>query len=90
MLLKFSSRVLPVLACTFALGLSGCVAVPLAQMAVTQMAPPKPPCVDGPGCQTNVASNSFGDMSKGVADSFHRMIGGTAEPQTVAAGTPVR
>ena len=79
---------LPFTACILALGLSGCVAVPLVQMAVSQMA--KPPCVAGPGCQTSVSTSSFGDISRGVTDSFHKLTGGNADTQTLAAGAPVK
>ncbi|MDR3530926.1 MAG: hypothetical protein P4L90_10285 [Rhodopila sp.] len=84
-----SSR-LPVAACALALGLSGCVAAPLAQIAVSQMAPPKPPCVAGPGCQTDVAGSSFGDISKGVTDSFHDLTGAISGNQKVAGDVPTK
>ncbi|MEA2737824.1 MAG: hypothetical protein QOH05_1131 [Acetobacteraceae bacterium] len=67
-----------------AVGLGGCVAVPLAQMAVSQMAVSQtvgpqmaaraPACETGPGCQTSVATNSFGDLSKGISNSFHSLM----------------
>jgi hypothetical protein len=79
MLLKQSSPGLLFLICTMAFGLSGCAAAPVAQRVGSQMAPARPPCMDGPGCQTDVASNSSGDLSKGVTNSFHRLIGGTSE-----------
>lgn len=55
----------------FALG--GCVAAPLAQMAVSQMAPAKPACT---GCTNGAAApGSFADMSKGFGDSFQMLLG---------------
>jgi hypothetical protein len=69
-------------ACGLLLGLSGCVAaVPLAQMAVTQMAPPPAPCAAPSGCQTG----GFGDISKGISSSFGKLMGGSAQDQRVAA-----
>jgi hypothetical protein len=90
MLLKRSPPCLLFLVCTVALGLSGCAAAPVTQRIVSQIAPATPPCTSGPGCQTDVASNSFGDISKGVTNSFHRLIGSTLEPSTVGAGGPAR
>jgi hypothetical protein len=88
--LKWSSPCLSLLVCTAALSLSGCVAVPLAQLAVSQMATARPACAPGPACQTDVASNSFGDISAGMTNSFHRLMGNTPEPQTVAVVAPPR
>ena len=85
---QYFSPISLVAGCALALGLSGCVAAPLAQMAVLQMT--KPSCTAGPGCSTNVAANSFGDMSKGVTDSFHKLTGGAPDTQTIVAGTTVK
>jgi hypothetical protein len=60
-------------ACSLMLALSGCVAVPLAQMAVTQMGPAKAPCVAGPACPAGPGSGTFGDISKGISDSFGKL-----------------
>jgi hypothetical protein len=67
--------------CLLLFALSGCVAVPLAQMAVTQMAPAKAPCVTPSGCQSG---NSFSDISKGISASFGKLAGGAAADQPVA------
>ncbi len=89
---KRSSSSLPLLACTLALGLSGCAAEPLVQMAVTRLSP-QPPCAAGTNCPTNVASGSFGDMpkglfdSKGILDSFHKLTGAPPDQQTTTAVT---
>ena len=49
------------------LTLSGCVAAPLAQMAVS-----KPAC---PGCTTEAVTSTFVSLSQGVSDSFHKLTG---------------
>lgn len=54
------------------LTLSGCIAVPLAQMAVSQMPAPKPAC---PGCTTEAVTSTFVSLSQGVSDSFHKLTG---------------
>jgi hypothetical protein len=71
-------------------GLSGCVAAPLAQMAVSQMAPAKPPCVPGPGCQTDRTASAMNDISKGLTDSFQKLIGSPSDMQTLAVGAPAK
>jgi hypothetical protein len=78
---------LPVAACALFLALSGCVAAPLAQMAVMQMAPAKPAC---PGCSADAATGAFGEMSKGISDSFHKLTGEALPDQKVATGLPMR
>lgn len=86
---------LPVLACGVLLGAGGCAAVPLAQMAATQLAPShvtpgavaQPPCADGPGCNTNIASNAFGSLSKGISSSFQSLTG---TPTAAPPAAPVR
>jgi hypothetical protein len=91
MLLKHSLFGLSLLACPLLLGLSGCIAAaPLAQMAVSQKAPAKPPCVAGPNCPADMAAGSFGDMSRGITDSFHKLTGGTPDPQAAAVGAPAK
>jgi hypothetical protein len=52
------------------LALSGCVAAPLAQMAISQMAVPKPAC---PACTTETTTSTFMSLSQGVSDSFHKL-----------------
>jgi hypothetical protein len=63
--------------CTLAVALGGCVAVPLAQIAVSQMSSANSSC---PGCSTG----ALGDISKGVSDSFHKLTG--AAPDSAMAG----
>ena len=75
----------PLLACTLALGLSGCVAAPLAQMAVTQMVPAQPACTPGSNCPANAVAGSLGEISKGVTDSFHKLIGSSPDQMTAAS-----
>ncbi len=87
---KYFFPYLPVAACALALGLGGCVAAPLAQIAASQMMPVKTPCVTGPGCQTNVADGSFGDISKGIGNSFRKLTGSVGDNQKLAGDTPVK
>ena len=75
---------LPLAACAVSLGLTGCVAVPLAQVAVSQIMPAKSPCLAGPGCQTALADGSSAGMSKGVSDSLRRMTGNQSDDQSHA------
>jgi hypothetical protein len=74
----------PIVAGALAMALSGCVAVPLAQIAVTQMAP-KPVCTDPTGCQPVAAGGSFGDLSRGFGDSFHRLTSLASDSQPAPA-----
>lgn len=85
MLFQHFSPAVPVAACALALGLAGCVAAPLAQMAVTQMAPK--PCVSGAACQP-AAAGSFGDISRGVGDSFHKLTSLVSDSQPASPQTP--
>jgi hypothetical protein len=80
-------RFSPVLAVALAFALSGCVAVPLAQMAVSQMAAPKPVC---PECATDNATGLFATVSQGMTDSFHKLTGSTQDGQTVSRDMPVK
>jgi len=84
------SQLLPrlsLLACALA-GLGGCVAVPLAQMAVSQMASNKSVCA---GCASSSSgAGSFGDISKGVGDSFRKLTGATPDGQKVAGDMPTK
>ena len=66
MLKKHFKTSLLVLAC----GLSGCVAAPLAQMAVTQMYPARTPCPAGAACP---AGDMVDGISKGLGDSLHKL-----------------
>ena len=84
--MRFSPR-LPILACTLALSLSGCVAVPLAQLAVSQMAPTKSAC---PGCTTGTATGAFDDISKALSDSFHKLPGSAPDNQKIATDMPTK
>ena len=90
MLLKRSAPGPTILVCALALGLSSTAATPLAQAAETKMAQVKAPCAVGPGCSTNMATGSFGDLSKGLTNSFRKLTGGTPDSQTAAAGTPAK
>lgn len=69
---------LPVVVC--ALAVSGCVAAPLAQLAISQMGPAKTPC---PGCAAD--PGAFDGITKGVSDSFHKLTNGQ-----LAAATPAK
>jgi hypothetical protein len=80
---------LPVAACALALALGGCVAAPLAQMAITQMTP-KPTCLVASGCQTGEAAGSFGDISKGLSDSFRKLTSLASDSQPVAPQVPAK
>jgi peptidoglycan/LPS O-acetylase OafA/YrhL len=71
-----------------AVALSGCVAVPLAQMAVSQAAPATAPCAAGTGCQTGLAGGGFGAMSKGVSDSFRQLTSLAADSTPTAPTAP--
>jgi hypothetical protein len=90
MLSKRFSPCPSVLVATLALGLSGCVAAPFAQMAVSQMMPAKPPCMPGPGCQTDRTRSAMSDISKGVTDSFSKLIGSPSDVQTLATSAPAK
>lgn len=68
---------LPMIVCSLAL--SGCVAVPLAQLAVSQMAAPKPAC---PGCTAETTTSTFVSLSQGVNDSFHKLTGSNDQKVT--------
>ena len=85
---KHSVPGLTLLACTAALGLSGCVAAPLAQMAVSQMSAPRSPCVAGPSCSSSTAASPFGDMAKGFTDSFGKLTGMSGDQMTAVAAAP--
>ena len=80
--MPFSPR-LPVMAVTLAVALSGCVAVPLAQLAMSQMAPTKPAC---PGCTADTAMTAFSTISQGVSDSFNKMTGVAPDTKKAAGG----
>lgn len=82
------SPALSVAACALALGLSGCAAVPLAQMAVTQMAPK--PCLSASACQPGAAGGSLGDISSGVSASFHRLTTLVSDNQPAAPEVPAK
>jgi hypothetical protein len=73
-----------------ALALNGCVAVPLAQMAVSQAAPATVPCAVGTGCQTGVAGGGFGAMSKSVSDSFRQLTNLASDSTPVAPTAPAK
>jgi hypothetical protein len=90
MLSKRSFSCRPLVVCILTLGLSGCVAAPLVQIAASHMAASDPPCMTGPGCHTDVAANSFGDMSKGVTASFHKLIGSSSDAQAAVTDPPIR
>lgn len=82
-----SSR-LPVILSGLALALSGCAAVPLAEMAASRMAPvasDQPICAGSPGCMTKVAGNGLPDLSKSLSDAFHAMTGPSSAAHPVAA-----
>jgi hypothetical protein len=82
-----SSR-LPVIACGLAVALSGCVAVPLAQMAASQMVPvasSQPLCAGSPGCMTKIAGNGLPDLSKNLSDAFHAVTGSASATHPGAA-----
>jgi hypothetical protein len=89
MLRQHFSIALPITACALALALSGCAAVPLAQMAVTQMAP-QPACLTMSACQPGPAAGSFGDMSKGFGDSFRKLTSLVSDSLPVPSQAPTK
>jgi hypothetical protein len=75
--IKLPSASTAVFASALLLGLSGCVAaIPLGQMAVSQMAPTQIPCATGAGCQAGGSGGALGDISKGLSASFANLTGG--------------
>jgi hypothetical protein len=87
-----SSR-LPVIACGLAVALSGCAAVPLAEMASSRMAPPAAgpsACAQGPDCTTKIAGNGLPDLSKSLGDAFHALTGPASAPHDTAADTATK
>ena len=85
MLFAHFSPALPVAACALVMGLSGCAVVPLAQIALTQMAPK--PCLAGSACEPGASAGAYGDLSKGVGDSFRKLTSLVSDSQPV---TPAR
>jgi starvation-inducible outer membrane lipoprotein len=79
----------PIVAGALAMALSGCVAVPLAQMAVTQMAP-QPACAAPTGCQPAATGGSFGGLSQSVSDSFHKLTSLASDSQPVPPQAPAK
>ncbi|HEY1411156.1 MAG TPA: hypothetical protein VGF36_03405 [Rhodopila sp.] len=90
MLMKRFYHGLPLTACALALALGGCVAAPLAQMAVSQMAPANVPCAAGATCQSGGAGDGFGAMSKSVSDSFHQLTSLATDSTPVAPSVPAK
>ena len=90
MLLRNVYRCLPVVACSLVLALGGCVAVPLAQMAVSQLASSQAACVAGAGCQTGTTAGSFAGLSKGFTDSYHNLTSLVSDNQTAAPPAPAK
>jgi hypothetical protein len=78
--MKRLSPRLPVLICALGLSLSGCVAVPLVEMAISQAPSADRACS---GCATNPTASPLANLSKGVSDSFHKLTG--AAPTEVTA-----
>jgi hypothetical protein len=89
MLRHYFSIALPVTACALTLALSGCAAVPLAQMAATQMAP-QSVCMAASACQPAPAAGSFGDMSKGFGDSIRKLTSLVSDSQPVPYQAPMK
>jgi hypothetical protein len=81
MLFPRFSPALPLAACALVMGLSGCAAVPLAQLAVTQMAPK--PCLPGSSGEPGAPAGAYGDLSKGVSDSFRKLTTLVSDSQPV-------
>jgi hypothetical protein len=82
---------LPAIAC--GLALSGCAAVPLAEMASSRMMLPPgntPACADGPGCVTKVAGNGLPDLSKSLGDAFHALTGPASGTHDTAADSSAK
>ena len=88
MLFKPSSPT--VLIAALAFGLSGCAAAPFAQRAVSQIMPTKPACAPNPGCQPDQTPNAMGSISKGLGDSFSKLIGNSSDVQTLATSAPAK
>jgi hypothetical protein len=78
-IIRFSPRLLAIV-CGLGVSLGGCVAVPLAQLALSQASSGDRACS---GCATNTAAGPMGDLSKGVSDSFRKWTGGTPTEVTV-------
>lgn len=89
MSLHFPVPHLAIFACAL-LGLGGCVAVPLAQMAMTQLAQPQPAQPACSGCAPAAPMDMLGNLSKNVTGSFHALTGGQFDNQKVAASAPSR
>lgn len=77
---KQPAIVLIALAC----GLAGCVAAPLAQIAVNRASSANTPCLTGTACQPGGAGSGgmVDDVAKGIGDSFHKLA--TLTPDTPA------
>jgi hypothetical protein len=89
MLRQHLSFALPVAACVLALALSGCAAVPLAQMAIAQMAP-SPVCIAASAYQPGPSAGPFGDMSMGFGDSIRKLTSLASDSQPVPSQAPVK
>jgi hypothetical protein len=72
MTIKFFSLCLPAVACGLAISLGGCMAVPLAQMALSQAPAADRTCA---GCVTNANAGKIGDLTRGVTDSLRKWAG---------------
>nr|WP_294547094.1 hypothetical protein [uncultured Rhodopila sp.] len=82
-----SSR-LPAIACSLAFALSGCAAVPLAEMAASRMTLPgnaNPACAEGTGCGTKIAGNGLPDQPGSLGDAFHALTGSASGGHETAA-----
>jgi hypothetical protein len=82
-----SNQSLPLVACALVLGLSGCVAAPMAQRAVSS-ASPRPTCLTGPGCQPTGGSLPHPDLAGGMAQTWHAMFALPAGEQKMQADPP--
>ena len=85
-----STRFPPAIVAILAFGLSGCAGSPLAQMAVSRMAPARQPCAAGASCQTDRTTSAMNGIAKGVGGSFQKLIGGQSDVETLASSTAAR
>ncbi len=64
----FWKQILSVVACGLLIGLGGCAAAPLAQVAVTRMASPAATCANPSGC-----APALEELANAVDESVHRV-----------------
>ncbi len=77
---------LPLTALALTVSLGGCVAAPLAQLAVSKVTPtPTPTCGPAtPGCTQGGNGFSMADLTHGLGQSLQKLTGDTPTPTTAA------